>query len=116
VRNGKYAPRGSSGKIVTIYPADETACERILADLSQVLDGEPGPYILSNLRHGSGPLYVRYGGFTEQHCLNARGELVPAIEDLAGNLVPDVQSPVLSMPAGGHHFLVEEYVERVAPF
>jgi serine/threonine protein kinase len=99
VRNGKYAPRGSSGKIVTIYPADETACERILADLGHLLNGEPGPYILSDLRYGTGPLYVRYGGFTEQHCLNARGELVPAIEDLAGNLVPDVRSPVFSMPA-----------------
>jgi hypothetical protein len=59
VRNGKYAPRGSSGKIVTIYPADEVACERILADLGQLLDGEPGPYILGDLRYGAGPLYVR---------------------------------------------------------
>ncbi|HXL96689.1 MAG TPA: hypothetical protein VN969_47895 [Streptosporangiaceae bacterium] len=88
-----------AGKIVTIYPADEAACERILADLGQLLDGEPGPYILSDLRYGAGPLYVRYGGFTEQHCLDARGELVPAIEDLAGNLVPDVRAPVFSMPA-----------------
>ena len=27
-----------------------------------------GPYILSDLRWGDGPLYVRYGGFTERYC------------------------------------------------
>jgi len=99
MRNGKYAPRGSSGKVITIYPADEAACERILAELDQLLGGEPGPYILSDLRYGAGPLYVRYGGFTERHCLNERGELVPAIEDAAGKLVPDLRSPVFSTPS-----------------
>lgn len=65
MRNAKYAPRGSSGKVITIYPSDEAACERILAELDAVLDGAPGPYILSDLRYGDGPLHVRYGGFTE---------------------------------------------------
>ena len=80
LRNAKYAPRGASGKLVTIYPADEAACERILAELNDLVGGEPGPYILSDLRYGDGPLYVRYGGFTERYCLDAGGELVPAIE------------------------------------
>lgn len=31
--NLKYADRGSSGKFITIYPADEHACEQILTDL-----------------------------------------------------------------------------------
>src|SRR5260370_33084751 len=47
--NAKYAPRGSSGKAVTIYPSDEGACERILAELDERLDGAPGPYTLSDL-------------------------------------------------------------------
>ena len=88
MRNAKYAPRGASGKVVTIYPQDEAACERILAELDAILDGAPGPYILSDLRYGAGPLYVRYGGFTERHCLGPRGEMVPAIEDPAGTLCP----------------------------
>ena len=98
MRNAKYAPRGSSGKVVTIYPPDEAACERILAELDAILDGAPGPYILSDLRYGAGPLYVRYGGFTERHCLGPRGEMVPAIEDPAGTLVPDPRSPVFTVP------------------
>ena len=99
MRNGKYAPRGSSGKIVTIYPPDEAAFEGILTELDKLLGNAPGPYILSDLRYGAGPLYVRYGGFTEQSCLNPRGELVPAIENPAGELVPDVRSPVFSTPS-----------------
>jgi tRNA A-37 threonylcarbamoyl transferase component Bud32 len=98
MRNAKYASRGASGKAVTIYPPDEASCERILRELDEVLGGAPGPYILSDLRYGDGPLYVRYGGFTERYCLGLRGELVPAIETAAGELVPDLRSPVFTVP------------------
>ena len=98
MRNAKYAPRGSSGKVVTIYPQDEAACEAILAELDTILDGAPGPYILSDLRYGAGPLHVRYGGFIQRYCPGPRGEMVPAIEDPAGELVPDTRSPVFTVP------------------
>jgi class III lanthionine synthetase len=98
MRNAKYASRGGSGKLVTIYPLDDAHCERILAELGELLDGEPGPYILSDLRYGSGPLHVRYGGFSQRLCLDASGELVSAIEDPSGRLVPDVRSPVFRPP------------------
>jgi class III lanthionine synthetase len=98
MRNAKYAPRGSSGKVITIYPVDEAACERILAELDAMLDGAPGPYILSDLRYGAGPLHVRYGAFTERYCQGSRGEMVPAIEGPAGDLVPDPRSPAFAVP------------------
>jgi class III lanthionine synthetase len=98
IRNAKYAPRGSSGKVITIYPPDEVACERILAELDALLDGAPGPYILSDLRYGGGPLHVRYGGFTERYCQGSRGEMVPAIEGPVGDLVPDPRSPAFTVP------------------
>jgi hypothetical protein len=98
MRNAKYASRSASGKAVTVYPADEAACERILRELDRELAGAPGPYILSDLRYGAGPLYVRYGGFTERFCLDSRGEMATAIENPAGDLVPDLRSPVFSMP------------------
>jgi tRNA A-37 threonylcarbamoyl transferase component Bud32 len=99
LRNAKYAPRGSSGKVVTIYPADEAALEQILAELNERLHGAPGPYILSDLRYGAGPLYVRYGGFTERRCLDERGALVPAIENPDRQLVPDPRPPVFTTPS-----------------
>ncbi|HTU76079.1 MAG TPA: class III lanthionine synthetase LanKC [Trebonia sp.] len=98
MRNMKYAPRAASGKAATIYPVDDTACERILRELDQQLGGAPGAYILSDLRYGNGPLYVRYGGFVRQSCLDGRGEAVAAIKDPAGRLVPDQRSPVFSVP------------------
>ncbi len=98
LRNAKYAPRGFSGKVVTIYPSDDAEFELILTDLNVTLAGEAGPYILSDLRYGDGPLYVRYGGFAERYCLDARGDMVPAIENPAGELVPDVRSPVFAVP------------------
>jgi tRNA A-37 threonylcarbamoyl transferase component Bud32 len=98
MRNAKYASRSASGKAVTIYPADEAACERILGELDMELAGAAGPYILSDLRYGAGPLYVRYGSFVERFCLDSRGEMAPAIENQAGDLVPDLRSPVFTTP------------------
>ena len=97
-RNAKYAPRESSGKMLTIYPADEGSCERILAELHRLIGGAKGPYILSDLRYRNGPLYVRYGAFTKRQCRNGEGELVPAIADASGELVPDLRQPVFSVP------------------
>lgn len=99
VANGKYGPRGSSGKLVTIYPADEDELRRILRELGERLAGEPGPYILSDLRWGEGPLYVRYGGFARRYCLNEAGQREPAIENPDGELVPDRRTPTFQVPS-----------------
>ncbi|MFG2722027.1 class III lanthionine synthetase LanKC [Streptomyces sp. NPDC048416] len=98
LRNSKYAGRGSSGKFATIYPADEDQFRSILEELGALLAGEPGPYILSDLRWGQGPLYVRYGGFTKRHCVDENGTLVTAIENADGTLVPDRRDPVFHLP------------------
>ncbi|MGC0419358.1 class III lanthionine synthetase LanKC [Embleya sp. AB8] len=97
-RNTKYADRAGSGKFVTIYPADDARCHTIAEELSTRLAGEPGPYILSDLRWGEGPVYLRYGAFTERHCHNARGEVCPAIADDTGTLVPDRREPTFHIP------------------
>lgn len=97
-RNSKYAPRDASGKLVTIYPADDTQLARILTELSVVLDGENGPYILSDLRFGAGPLYVRYGGFLERSTVDENGTLVPAVQRPDGTLVPDQRRPAFHVP------------------
>ncbi|WP_018348543.1 class III lanthionine synthetase LanKC [Longispora albida] len=98
-RLSKYAPRGFSGKLVTIYPADDAGCETILTELGRILDGVPNPYILTDLRWGSGPLHVRYGAFVNRYTVDeATGEVVGAIADPDGNLVPDRRDPVFQTP------------------
>ncbi|GAA0579292.1 protein kinase/lanthionine synthetase C family protein [Kribbella sandramycini] len=96
--NSKAAPRGSSGKLVTIYPADEAQLELVLKELDDLLDDVRGPYILSDLRYGEGALFVRYGAFVSRFCLSPTGERVLALEDDHGQLVPDHRGPTFSMP------------------
>ncbi|MFG2001056.1 class III lanthionine synthetase LanKC [Spirillospora sp. NPDC048911] len=97
--NAKTASRSSSGKLATIYPRDVAELELVLKELDEALRGVEGPYILSDLRYGQGPLYVRYGGFSERKVLGANGELVLALEDGEGRLVPDVRGATFSVPA-----------------
>lgn len=98
-RNLKYAHRGSSGKLVTIYTTDEAQLELVLTQLGERLSGQPGPYILSDLRWGRGPLYVRYGGFAERYCIGPSGVQELAIADGDGKLVPDRRGPMFQLPA-----------------
>ncbi|MFI1381957.1 class III lanthionine synthetase LanKC [Embleya sp. NPDC020886] len=94
----KYAPRSSAGKVVVLYPSDETRCRTALEELSELLAGHPGPYVLSDLRWGDGPLHVRYGAFREMWVLDEDDELVAAIERPDGTLVPDRRRPVFAVP------------------
>lgn len=98
LRNGKYADRGSSGKFMALYPADESELESVLTELEPLVAGQAGPYILSDLRWGAGPLYVRYGGFAERYCVGPNGELTLAIADGEGRLVPDNRGPTFRPP------------------
>jgi hypothetical protein len=98
VRVSKYAPRGYSGKLVTIYPGGDGDCERILTELGALLEGERGPYILSDLRWGKGPLHVRYGAFANRYTTDERGAVVPALLDGEGRLVADRRDPVFHVP------------------
>ncbi|MFK0235304.1 class III lanthionine synthetase LanKC [Streptomyces vinaceus] len=98
LRNAKYADRAASGKFITVYPADEEQCRRIAQDLDAALGGAAGPYILSDLRWGAGPVHLRYGSFTLRHCYDEHGELVPAIETPDGRLVPDPRGPAFQPP------------------
>ncbi|MFJ6200119.1 class III lanthionine synthetase LanKC [Micromonospora sp. NPDC092111] len=98
MRNSKYARRGGSGKFVTVYPRDDAELELAAKELAALLDGEQGPYVLSDLRYGDGPVYLRYGGFAARYCLSPEGQVVPAIEDPTGTLVPDRRDPVFHLP------------------
>ncbi|GAA3984460.1 class III lanthionine synthetase LanKC [Streptomyces plumbiresistens] len=98
LRNTKYAGRDSSGKFVTVYPADEARLHEVLRELGELLEGFEGPYILTDLRWYDGPLYVRYGAFARTFVVDERGSLVPAVRDGEGRLVPDRRAPSFQVP------------------
>jgi predicted Ser/Thr protein kinase len=97
-RNGKYGDRSASGKFITIYPADEAQLATVLRELGDQLNGEQGPYILSDLRWQSGPLYVRYGAFAALTKRGEHGNVVHCIKAPDGQLVPDRRSPGFHPP------------------
>lgn len=98
LRNSKYAGRDRSGKFATVYPDGEEQLRTVLEELGDLLDGEPGPYVLTDLRWRSGPLYVRYGAFSRRRTDDGSGRLVPALENAEGVLVPDRRAPAFSVP------------------
>ncbi|MBB4934083.1 hypothetical protein F4561_004903 [Lipingzhangella halophila] len=97
-RNGKYGDRGSSGKFISLFPPNDADLEKLLHDLDGLLSGNDGPYILSDLRWRSGPLYVRYGGFDMMMGVDTSGEMVPCIVNPQGELVPDHRGPSFRVP------------------
>ncbi len=98
LRNAKYAGRDTSGKFVTVYPADEEQLHRVLCELGALLEGFEGPYVLTDLRWAEGPLYVRYGAFARRYVVDERGSLVLAVRDGDGRLVPDRRTPTFQVP------------------
>ncbi len=98
LRNSKYARRDNSGKFATLYPNGEEQLRTVLEELHPLLAGEPGPYILTDLRWHEGPLYVRYGAFATRYCDDGSGALVSAIENPEGRLVPDRREPSFGLP------------------
>jgi hypothetical protein len=97
-RGSKYAPRSASGKFATIYPPDEAALKQVLTELGATLAGEPAASILSDLRWGPGPLFVRYGGFVERFLVAEDGTVEYAIIDPDGVPCPDRRGPVFQVP------------------
>ncbi|WP_298455192.1 class III lanthionine synthetase LanKC [uncultured Cellulomonas sp.] len=98
-RNAKDAHRGGSGKFITIYPPDDAVLEKTLRELGTRLEGERGPYILSDLRWGGGPLYVRYGAFVSEVVETDGGRVLHCIRDPEGRLVEDRRTPSFRPPA-----------------
>lgn len=98
--NGKQHDRGGSGKFITIYPDDDAQLESLLAELEHALAGRHGPYILSDLRYGDAPVYVRYGGIMAFTYPDSQDRDVSAVTGPGLALVPDSRRPRFTIPDG----------------
>jgi len=96
--NSKYADRRSSGKLITVYPVDDTQLAELLAVFAEMLKDITGPYILSDLRYQNSCVYVRYGGFKKMTCVGPDGDKVYAVRAPDGRLVPDERGVMFSVP------------------
>lgn len=98
--NGKQHDRGGSGKFITIYPADDDQLAVLLDELEVALAGRHGPYILSDLRYGEAPVFVRYGGIMSFSYPDALDRQVNAVTGPGLNLVKDERRPRFIIPEG----------------
>lgn len=94
------APRASSGKIVTVYPDDDSQFVQLLQDLDAATDGLLGPAIMSDRPYRSGSLvHYRYGGFSSDFTyLGSDGTYVPALVAPDGSWWPDERRPSFKVP------------------
>ncbi|MEJ3750203.1 class III lanthionine synthetase LanKC [Actinomycetes bacterium KLBMP 9797] len=88
--NLKSMSRGSSGKLVTIYPQDDDQFRTCLADLARILGSVEGAYVLSDLRYRDcKSLYFRYGQFLRTHTIDVLGRQVQHIVGPDGPIADD---------------------------
>lgn len=96
--NVKEASRASSGKFITIYPSDNDELNRIVEELQNLLKGRSGPYILSDVRFRSGPIFFRYGAFVPLIITDEQDQIVAAIPDANDHLIEDERVPRFIIP------------------
>ncbi|MFL6073611.1 MAG: class III lanthionine synthetase LanKC [Mycobacteriales bacterium] len=97
----KHGPRVQSGKFCALYPAGVDAARALMEALAAALDGERGPYVLTDRRFGSsGVVSYRYGAFTPRFQLTADGGRIPIVAGPDGRDLPDERLPRFSLPDG----------------
>ncbi|MEV7419436.1 class III lanthionine synthetase LanKC [Streptomyces sp. NPDC089919] len=105
----KHAGRAQAGKFCAVYPPDEATARRLLERLRDALDGEEGPYVLTDRRfRDSKTVHYRYGSFRDRSRLRADGTREPLVLDGAGHEVADHRLPAFLLPAGITDPFVEE--------
>ncbi|MGA4960480.1 class III lanthionine synthetase LanKC [Streptomyces lavendulocolor] len=98
IMSATHTPRSSSGKFLTIYPADDAQFSKLVEQLSAELTGRRGPYILSDLRIGNSPVHVRYGAFRPRYRPGPDGIPTAVLRGPSGAFEPDERRPVFRIP------------------
>ncbi|MET8294446.1 class III lanthionine synthetase LanKC [Streptomyces sp. NPDC005180] len=105
----KHAGRAQSGKFCAVYPPDTETARRLLELLRDALDGEEGPYVLTDRRfRDSRTVHYRYGSFGSRSRLRADGTREGLVRDGSGRDVADLRQPAFRLPTG----IADPFVER----
>ncbi|WP_405981917.1 class III lanthionine synthetase LanKC [Streptomyces sp. NBC_00158] len=105
----KHAGRAQAGKFCAVYPPDTATAGRLLERLRDALDGEEGPYVLTDRRfRDSRTVHYRYGSFGGRSRLRADGTREGLVLDGSGREVVDLRLPAFHLPEGIADPFVEE--------
>ncbi|MFE5580780.1 class IV lanthionine synthetase LanL [Kitasatospora sp. NPDC056531] len=90
--NSRNSDRGSAGKFITVYPADDAQFQRLAAELDRVTAGLPGPVVLSDRPYRPGSrVHYRYGAFASRAELGNDGEYRSVLRGPGGERAEDVR-------------------------
>jgi Lanthionine synthetase C-like protein/Protein kinase domain len=97
----KYAARPQSGKFIAAYPPDVRSARTLMERLRAELEGERGPYVLTDRRYGdSGNVFYRYGSFAPRYREEPDGTRTPTVRLPDGSVVPDPRGNGFRLPEG----------------
>lgn len=106
--HAKHANRAQAGKFIAAYPSTADASRKLMNRLAKALDGEEGPYILTDRRYrDSKNVFYRYGAYHRIERALPDGTMQSLVPDAAGRLVEDVRGVSFHLPAG----IVDPFVE-----
>ncbi|WP_051830099.1 MULTISPECIES: class IV lanthionine synthetase LanL [Streptomyces] len=90
--NSRNSERGSVGKFITVYPADDAQFQRLAAGLDRATAGLPGPVVLSDRPYRPGSrVHYRYGAFALPAELGNDGEYRSVLRGPGGERAEDVR-------------------------
>jgi tRNA A-37 threonylcarbamoyl transferase component Bud32 len=90
--NSPHAPRSSSGKFITIYPADLESFRELIVECDRSTQGFKAPFILSDKPFARGSnAYYRYGAFKREVTWNLDGMAVYSLKNEAGESAADIR-------------------------
>ncbi|MFJ9455977.1 class IV lanthionine synthetase LanL [Kitasatospora sp. NPDC101447] len=90
--NSRNSDRGSAGKFITVYPADDAQFQRLAAELDRATAGLPGPVVLSDRPYRPGSrVHYRYGAFALPAELGNDGEYRSVLRGPGGERAEDVR-------------------------
>lgn len=98
--NSRTAPRGSSGKFITVYPNNDNQAAYLAEALHGATEDLRGPRILSDQPYvPKSVVHYRYGAFLPNRRLSNDGSYQYYVQDSDGNLVIDRREPGYVAPA-----------------
>ncbi|MCC9311066.1 class IV lanthionine synthetase LanL [Kitasatospora sp. RB6PN24] len=91
--NSRNSERGSAGKFITVYPADDDQFLRLAEELHRATEGMPGPVVLSDRPFAPGSLvHYRYGAFSRRAELGNDGAYRSMLHGPDGERFEDVRT------------------------
>jgi hypothetical protein len=99
LNSGVFYGYSQVGKFLTIYPRTDEEAVRLAAELHEATQGLEAPCVPFDVKyHPGGCVYYRYGAFQALDFEGEGGELVRAVRDPEGNLVPDLRDSAAQPP------------------